>query len=107
MVGRCLELGRIGSHIPFCCVGLDYPYILKAASVCKGFEVLLQFTHPLGMTRSIFQVILLFRQRLVDLEFECSSLLVFVEDELSPSFLLPLDLLEGVLPFGFFVPKQL
>jgi len=27
---------------------------------------------------------------------------VFAEDELSPSFLLPLDLLEGVLPFGFY-----
>ena len=29
------------------------------------------------------------------------------EDELSPFFLSPLDLLEGVLPFGFFFLKQL
>ena len=44
-----------------------------------------------------------------DSELECSSSSVCVEDELFPSFCLPLDFLEGVLALGFFffVLKQL
>jgi len=63
MEGRCLELRRVRSHIPFCWIGPDNPSVLKTTSVCYGFETLLQLTHPFEMTASVFWIILLFRWR--------------------------------------------
>jgi len=41
-----------------------------------------------------------------DSELDCSSSLVYAEDELFPSFRLPLGFLEGVLAFVFFLPSS-
>jgi len=41
-----------------------------------------------------------------DSELDCSSSSVCAEYELSPSFHLPLDFLEEVLAFGFFLPSS-
>jgi len=57
----CLELGRVGCHVPLCWAGLDYPYFLKFISVGESFDMLLQFAHLFRMSASILWVILLFR----------------------------------------------
>jgi len=107
MKGRCLELGRVGSRVPLCWIGSDYPHILEIVSVCEGIEVLFQFAHPLRMATPALWVILLFSEDLGDSKLECSSLSLFAEDKLFPFFHLPLDFLEGVYLSNFFVLKQL
>ena len=89
MEGRCLELGRVGSLIPFCYVGSDYPHVLKTASLarssrsCSNLLILLEWLLPFSELSTFSD------EDLGGSELEYFSLSVFAKDELFPSFFFP------------------
>jgi len=68
----------------------------RASRYCSNILILLEWLLPFSELSSYSD------EDLGDSELECSSLLVFIGDELSRSFRLPLHFLEGVLTFDLF-----
>ena len=103
--GRCLEFGRVGPHpILLSRVGLSPiptswspSWLARASRRCSNLLILLEWVLPFSELPSSSD------EDLDSSEFECSSFSVFTEDDLSLSFCLSLDFLEGVLAFGFFL----
>ena len=103
MQGQCLEFGGVGSCVPFCWVGSDYPHILETVSVCENLEALLQFAHPLRITALVLWVIFFFGWGFMWLRVGMLFILGICRRWALSSFCLPLDFLEGVLAFIFFL----
>ena len=99
---RHFELGRIGNNILLSWVWSDYSRLLKIALFSNGFYAFLKFTHPHRVIVFIFWTSFFSGWKFKLLKIEVVLTLCFLRSELSPSFCLPLLLLEEALDFGAF-----
>jgi len=80
--------------------------LLGGLSISVGLKALLQFAHLFGKVLPFFELPSSSDVGLDDSKLECSSSSECVEDELYPSFCLPLDFLEVVLVLDFFLSSS-